>query len=177
MIAQAHQSESRLEKALAFVLNTIGAVTLFALMLITCLDVFGRYVFNMPLTGATELTEFAVGIVVFSVLPIVSWRNEHIVVDMLDRFTGPMVHLIRTLLLNAIMAIALIFVGQRILTLGARSLGYGEVSEYLGIPVGWPINFIGIMCYLTAATLFSFAMLHAINNYKQHKVPHSELYR
>ena len=71
---------------LVFFLHAIAAVTLFSLMLTTCIDVFGRYLFNNPLTGSTELTEIAVGIVVFSVLPVISWRNDHVVVDILDHF-------------------------------------------------------------------------------------------
>ncbi len=52
--------------------HSISAITLFALMLITCIDVVGRYVFNSPFTGSTELIKMAVGIAIFSILPIIS---------------------------------------------------------------------------------------------------------
>ncbi len=162
---------------LALLLNGVASVTLFLLMVITCVDVFGRYVFNHPLTGSTEMVEMSLAILVFAVLPVISWRNEHIVVDLLDSFTPPLVHMLRNILLNIVMAIALYFLGGRILTLGARSLDYGERSEYLGVPLGWTINFIGAMCWLTAVTLLMLGIHRAIKRYHQHKSPEASLYR
>ncbi len=148
-------------KWLAFSLNSLAAFTLFSLMLITCVDVVGRYVFNQPLTGSTELTEIAVGIVVFSVFPIISWQREHIVVDVFDNFISSKLDFIRTVIINIVSAIALFFLGQRIILLGNRSLGYGEVSEYLAIPTGWMMNFIGGICWLTAALLITLGCYRA----------------
>ncbi len=162
---------------LAFFLNLIASVTLFSLMVITCVDVIGRYVFNAPLSGSIELTEMALGILVFAVFPVNAWRNEHIVVDMLDRFTPPIVHLLRTFVLNVIAAIALYFVGQRIITLANRSLSYGEESEYLAIPLGWTMNFIGAMCWLSAIVLLTLGILRAYQRYRHHDVTVGTLYR
>ncbi len=158
---------------LAAILNSIAALVLFALMLITCVDVFGRYLFNAPLLGSTELTEMGLGIIIFASFPIISWHNEHIVVDMLDRFTPPIVHCIRTTLLNLVMAIAFFFLGQRIITLGNRSLSYGEESEYLAIPLGWVINFIGSMLWLTSITLITFGFYRSFHRYREHKAAHA----
>ena len=162
---------------LALVLNLIASVTLFMLMIITCVDVFGRYLFNSPLTGSTELTEMGLCILVFAAFPVISWRNEQIVVDMLDRFTSPAVHMVRTILLNIIAAIALYFLGRHVFKLGFRSLGYGEVSEYLHIPLGWAINFIGAMCWLSAFVLVTLGVVRSIERYIHHKAPIGSLYR
>lgn len=169
--------EKGLARWLALFLNTLASVTLFSLMIVTCIDVFGRYVFNRPLTGSTELIEMSLALLIFAVLPVISWRNEHIVVDLLDSFTPPSVHMVRNILLNIVTAIALYFIGGRILILGSRSLNYGEESEYLGIPLGWTINFIGAMCWLTAVTLLTLGIHRAIKRYTQHKSPEASLYR
>lgn len=169
--------EKGLARWLALFLNTLASVTLFSLMIVTCIDVFGRYVFNRPLTGSTELIEMSLALLIFAVLPVISWRNEHIVVDLLDSFTPPSVHMVRNILLNIVTAIALYFIGGRILILGSRSLNYGEESEYLGIPLGWTINFIGAMCWLTAVTLLTLGIHRAFKRYTQHKSPEASLYR
>lgn len=169
--------EKGLARWLALLLNALASVTLFSLVIITCIDVFGRYIFNRPLTGSTELVEMSLALLVFAVLPVISWRNEHIVVDLLDRFTPPSVHMVRNILLNIVTAVALYFLGGRILKLGSRSLNYGEESEYLGIPLGWGINFIGAMCWLTAVILLTLGMQRAIKHYRQHKSPEASLYR
>ena len=142
-------------RGLVLFLQGLSAITLLALMMITVVDVVGRYVFNHPLTGSTELTEIAVGIVVFSVFPIITWRNEQVVVDILDGFVPPRLHFIRTVLFNLIISGSLLYLGQRIWVLGQRSLSYEEVTEYLGIPSGWMMLFIAVSCWLTAAMTVS----------------------
>ncbi|MDH3760578.1 MAG: TRAP transporter small permease [Gammaproteobacteria bacterium] len=148
-------------------LHGVGAVTLLALMLITCVDVFGRYLFNNPLTGSTELTEIAVGIVIFSVLPVVSWRNDHVVVDILDHFFSRRIHMIRTIVINLLISVALVFLGQRIYVLGQRSLSYGEVTEYLEIPLGWMMIYIAVMCWITALAVVTLGVVRAIFEFRE----------
>lgn len=152
-------------RLLVLFLQAVSAVTLFILMMITCVDVVGRYVFNNPLTGSTELTEMAVGIVIFAAFPIISWRNNHIVVDMLDRFFSARLHMIRTIIINILISIALVFLGYRINFLGTRSLSYGEVSEYLEIPMGWMMYFIGYACWVSAFMVITLGIYRAYQEY------------
>lgn len=151
---------------LVFFLHAIAAGTLFLLMLTTCIDVFGRYLFNNPLTGSTELTEIAVGIVVFSVFPVISWRNDHVVVDILDHFFGAKAHFVRTVVINILISIALVYLGRRIYILGERSLSYEEVTEYLAIPTGWMMVFIAIMCWLSAIMVITLGIYRAFRVYR-----------
>ena len=154
-------------KWLVLFLQAIAAVTLFALMLITCVDVVGRYVFNSPLTGSTELTEIAVGIVVFAVVPVISSRNDHIVVDLLDPLFPARASFIRSVVINIVVCIALIFLGQRINVLAARSLSYGEVTEYLEIPTGWMMHFMGYVCWVTAFLVVTLGIFRAFVDFKR----------
>jgi len=147
---------------LALFLNVVSASVLFILMLLTCVDVIGRYVFNSPLTGSIELTEMAVAAIVFTVFPIISWRGENVVVDLMDRFVSHRIAFIRTIVINLCTSAALLFVGQRIILLGNRSLSYGERSEYLSIPSGWMINFIGLMCWICALLVITVGIYRAL---------------
>ena len=149
-------------RMLAVVLESVSAVTLFALMVITCVDVTGRYLFNKPLSGSTELTELAVGAVIFSAFPLISWRNEHVVVDILDRFVPPAVDKIRNIVFHLCVAAGLVFIGKRIIVLAERSLSHGEVTEFLAIPTGWMIYFFGAMCWLTALMLVTVGVYGSI---------------
>ncbi len=156
-------------RGLVLFLQGLSAFTLLALMMITVIDVTGRYLFNRPLTGSTELTEIAVGIVVFSVFPIITWRNDQVVVDILDGFVPPWLHLLRTLLFNLLISGSLIFLGQRIWVLGQRSLSYEEVTEYLGIPSGWMMLFIAVSCWLTAVMTVSLGNYRAWRQWRQQR--------
>lgn len=157
-------TEKKPVRGLASVLNGLAAVTLMALMIITCIDVFGRYFLNNPLTGSTELTEMSLAILVFAGFPVISWRNDHVVVDIMDKFVTPAADLSRTLIINVICALALLYIGQNVHKLGVRSMSYGEVSEYLAIPTGWVIVFIAVMCW------FSSVMLLTMGNYRAYRI-------
>ncbi len=64
-------------------LSYLGAAALFAMMLLTAADVTGRYVFNKPILGAFELTEFLVLILIFSFLAPTQAHKSHVSVDLL----------------------------------------------------------------------------------------------
>lgn len=162
-------------KWLAFLLELISAVTLFSLMTITCVDVVGRYLFNNPLTGSTELTEMALAIVVFSVLPMISWRNDHVVVDLLDRFVPPFLNMLRSYAFNLAIAVALVFLGQRISVLAKRSISYEEVSEYLAIPMGWIMHFIAYACWITAFMVLTLGIYRAFREYRQSAITNARI--
>ena len=142
----------------------VASLALFFLMCLTCVDVVARYGFNRPVTGSTELTEIAVAVVVFSCLPVVTWRNEHIVVDLFDRFFSPRWHTARLIVIHLVCVAALGFLGQRVAVLAARALDHGELSEYLAIPVGYVIGFIAAMCWVTAALVLLFGITRVVQS-------------
>jgi TRAP-type C4-dicarboxylate transport system permease small subunit len=66
------------------VVQVVPALLLLGIALLTCADVVLRYVFNAPIAGALELTEFAMAAVIFAALPLVTLRRENVVIDLLD---------------------------------------------------------------------------------------------
>jgi len=85
---------SRIESGLHLVnriMVYIAAVALFGMMMITVVDITGRYVFSKPISGAWELVSFTlVGASAFA-LGYCQIRKGHIRVDfLLKRFPGKM---------------------------------------------------------------------------------------
>lgn len=88
----------------------IGGLVMVAITLITTGSILGRWLFNSPLLGDTELVEFAMAIAVAAFLPICQWKRGNIIVDffttgvrartreLLDRFGALMVALMMALL-------------------------------------------------------------------------------
>lgn len=60
-----------------------ATIVLGLMMLLTVADVFLRYFFNSPITGATEMTEFMLVIVVFPALAWCAISGMHVKVDLL----------------------------------------------------------------------------------------------
>ncbi|GGB84011.1 hypothetical protein GCM10011352_07320 [Marinobacterium zhoushanense] len=142
---------------LAFLLEALAGALLLALVLLTCVDVFGRYFFGNAVDGATEMTEIALAIIVFAEIPVITWRGTHVVIDVLDNLFGRWVKGLETL--SALLIAAMLYLlGDTIMTQAARSLRRNVTTEYLHIPVGDIIQYIGIMCWLTAACTLSWGI-------------------
>jgi len=134
-----------------FAANTVAAVSLAAMVVLTTVDVIGRYFFNAPLNGATEMTEFGIALVVFSALPAVTWSGKHIVVDLLDKFFSPRFKRLQKITVNLLFAVCLSALGARIWFLADRAGRRGVVSEYLSIPLSGIQYYIAVICFVTAA--------------------------
>lgn len=61
----------------------VGAAALFFMMILTTLDVAGRYLFNSPILGVFEMTEFLVLILIFSFLAYAQSNKAHVAVELL----------------------------------------------------------------------------------------------
>jgi TRAP-type C4-dicarboxylate transport system permease small subunit len=76
------------ERRAEVLLGVAAATILFAMMLLTVVDVVARYAFNRPLRGAVEVTELLLLVLIFAGLPLVSFGDEHAVMDFIDRVLG-----------------------------------------------------------------------------------------
>lgn len=65
------------------------AAALFAMMVITCVDVVGRYVVNRPFPGSAELVQYLMVTTIFVALPVVTLRGEHISISLIESALGP----------------------------------------------------------------------------------------
>lgn len=140
---------------------TVASVALFALMTLTFADVLMRSLFNAPIQAATELIRIGIALVVFAALPVLSGREQHIAVDLLD---GPFARLGLQRWRDGLVALAcgamLWLPATRVIDLAERARDYGDVTEYLSIPtfyIGW---FIAIMTFLSSLALIVRGLLH-----------------
>ena len=64
--------------------EVVTALLLFAMMMLTFVDVIGRYVFTAPIFGAAEMIQFLLAMTIFGGLCLVNARDEHITVELFD---------------------------------------------------------------------------------------------
>lgn len=141
----------------------LACAALFTLMVMTFADVLLRSALNAPIEAASELTRVLMAVIVFSVLPIISATGEHISVDLsdglFDRFG---LGRARDALVHVACGVMLIWPAQRVWVLAERARDYGDVTEYLGMPlfyIGW---FIAASVALTALVLVVTGVIHAV---------------
>ena len=75
---------SRLALRLETLLGLAAGAVLFAMMMLTFVDVVGRYVLNRSIPGGFEITQIMMAMLIFAGLPLVSRRAEHVTVDLVD---------------------------------------------------------------------------------------------
>lgn len=131
----------------------VSGMTLFALMVMTFCDVVMRSAFNAPIEAASDLTLIFMAVIVFTVLPVVSGRGEHIAVDLLDGFFGPMAGRLRDGLISLICGVCLYWPAERCMVLAERARSYGDLTEFLNIPQFYPAWLVAICTALTAVAL------------------------
>ena len=76
------------ERRVEGLLGVAASAILMAMMLLTFIDVVARYVFRRPVRGAFEVTELMLLVLIFAGLPLVSFTDEHAVMDFVDRVLG-----------------------------------------------------------------------------------------
>lgn len=121
-------------KKLSTGIGYVGSIALFSMMLLTTADVVGRYLFNKPLVGAYEITEFLVLIVIFSFISNAQAHKNHVSVDLLFTKFPKKIRFISNLL-NHIACLALMGLISWMSFLKAMELKeVGEASPNLVIP-------------------------------------------
>jgi TRAP-type C4-dicarboxylate transport system permease small subunit len=118
------------------VLEALIALVLFAIMLLTGVDVIGRYGFNRPVGGADEVIATGMALLIFGSLPIVALRSEQITIDTAVGWLGERARDVQARLVNLIGAAVLAYLAWRLVGLAERMSRSGEHSSLLHISYG-----------------------------------------
>jgi TRAP-type C4-dicarboxylate transport system permease small subunit len=119
------------------------------MMLLTFVDVVARYVFNRPVRGAFEVTELLLLVLIFAGLPLVSYADEHVTMDFIDRLVGRGararlergVHVVTTALMLGL--------AWLVWLKADRIWGYRDATDVLRIVYGPFVYFMAVMIGLT----------------------------
>ncbi|GGB34016.1 C4-dicarboxylate ABC transporter permease [Roseibium aquae] len=143
------------------ILQSAAGALLFAMMVLTFIDVWGRYIFNSPLAGAFEITELMMATLIFAGLPLVTVQREHVSVDLLDFWMPKGLQIVRDNLINLLCAGMLGILSHRLWLKAVEQVSYGDQTAALNIPVA-PVTFFmsfstalscAALLFMTAATL------------------------
>jgi len=133
------------------ILGGAASAILLAMMVLTVVDVVGRYVLNRPVRGAFEITELMLVVLIFAGLPLVSYADEHAVMDFIDRLLGPAWKRALWRVVQAACA-AFMFLLARLVWLKAdRIWAYRDATDVLRIPYGPFVYFMAVMIGLAGA--------------------------
>jgi len=133
---------------LELLLNLFLALVLFALMVLRCVDVAGRYVFNAPVPGTSELTGLGLCLLIFGALPVVTAHSEHVSVGLLEMLIGHRSRAIERVMLLATSLVALALMAWRLWDKAQTLAAYGDGTSYLNVPLAPFAYFMSVMSAL-----------------------------
>jgi TRAP-type C4-dicarboxylate transport system permease small subunit len=141
---------TRLDGVMEPLLGAIAGVLLFCMMTLTFIDVTLRYLFNAPLQGSFEITELMLVVLIFAALPLVSRREEHVVMDFLDRFLPLGIYRALRVLEHIVSAAAMIGMGCLMWSKASKLAAYGDTTAVLRIGLAPYVYAIAVLIFITA---------------------------
>lgn len=138
-----------MKKLLETLSGALAGIALFAIMVLTFLDVGGRKLLDNSITGSLELTELLMVVVIFGALPLVSERGEHVVFDSLDPLLPKFIKIVQRALVHLLCALALLALGWLMWKTGNDFMGTRETTAQLKIIKAPFIYGMGLLCAFT----------------------------
>lgn len=132
------------------VLAALAGFALFAMMMLTVVDVFGRKFLGDSLVGSLELTELAMLVLIFCALPLASLAGEHVVLDLLDSVLSDSLKRWQQVISNLISAFLMTAVGWFLFDRAARTASMGDETAQLAIPIAPFHNAAAVLVLVTA---------------------------
>ena len=141
----------KLRHLLVTLCGLMAALALFAIMLLTLMDVSGRKLLSASVPGSLELTELLMVAVIFAGLPLVSLQGEHVVFDALDNRLPPVWLRVQRAVVDALCAGLLAGLAGLMWVKGGQMASYGDITAQLKLPIGPFVYAMALLCGLTAA--------------------------
>jgi TRAP-type C4-dicarboxylate transport system permease small subunit len=142
--------DQALRGVLEWLCGSLAALALFALMILTLVDVSGRKALSESVPGSLEMSELLMVVVIFAGLPMVSLAGEHVVFDSLDPWLPRWLRRAQGVLVDAACAIALFGLAWLMWTKAGEMAGYGETTAQLRLPKAPFVYGMSVLCAVTA---------------------------
>ena len=131
------------------VLGLAASAILLGMVLLTVVDVVGRYLLSRPVPGSFEVTELLLLVLIFAGLPLVSRADEHVVMDVVDRVIGPRRSAVLQRLVHALSAAVMLLLAWLVWLKAGKIAAYGDVTDVLRIAYGPFVYFMAVMIGLS----------------------------
>lgn len=139
-----------MRRLLSALCGGLAAAALFAIMVLTLVDVGGRKLLSQSVPGSLELTELLMVVVIFAALPLVSLRGEHVLFDSLDPLLPPWLRRLQQLAVDLFCAAALFGLAWLMWDKARQMAQYGDVTAQLKMPLGPFVYLMSLLCATTA---------------------------
>jgi len=113
----------------------LAVVALVALMMVTVVDVFMRYLFNRPIRGSFDAVEGLLLIFVFNSMAATFFSRRNIVIDIIDSFIPRRSSAALIAIADVLSVLVLALLMWAMWVPATQSYAYGELKQDLGLPI------------------------------------------
>ena len=139
--------------------NMVASAALVVMMLLTCADIFMRYVFSSPITGTYDLVSLLGAVLASFAMPYTMLKKGHVAVEILiQSLSRGQQLLIETLTHLLGISLFLVLVRQAI-NLSKDMKAAGEVTPTLLLPF-YPILYCMALCFFGLCLAILVNLLH-----------------
>ena len=139
-------------------LVVFASIVLFVIMWLTVVDVVLRYN-NISITGLFEVIEVLMGILVFAGVPIITAKDGHVAVTILDTFVGRRLRLVQKISVNLICLTVLSTFAWLLWVKADGLAGYNDVTLFARIPLAPVCYFMSVMTFISIPIQFAMVFL------------------
>jgi TRAP-type C4-dicarboxylate transport system permease small subunit len=140
---------ARWERRVEAILGLAASSILLGMMLLTFVDVVARYLFSRPVRGAFEMTELMLLVLIFAGLPLVSYADEHALMDFIDRLLPARGRRWLERAVQAVCAAVMFLLAWLVWLKADRIWAYRDATDVLRILYGPFVYFMAVMIGLT----------------------------
>jgi TRAP-type C4-dicarboxylate transport system permease small subunit len=147
------------------VLKLIGAIALTAMMMLTVVDVIGRY-FKSPIFGSVELVGFLATIVVAAALPYTYKMDGHVGVEILVRLLSEKAQAWIDILTRSLTLVLFALITWQMFLYGEDIYKTGEVSMNLEFPIYYIVYLLAFGLLIFTVTILE-TIFHDIKKLRE----------
>lgn len=134
------------------VLEIFSATLLFLMMMLTFVDVIGRYVFTAPVFGAAEMIQFLLAMTIFGGLSLVNAHDDHISVELFEPALDRWIPRTRRILVQVFSVIVMTIIAWELTQFAIEAHRLGQITVVLE----WPLVIVaGAVAALSVVSLLA----------------------
>tara|TARA_R110000850_G_scaffold168543_1_gene293547 strand:+ start:65947 stop:66450 length:504 start_codon:yes stop_codon:yes gene_type:complete len=150
------ESHQGITAVLERLLGVLSALPVAVIVIVTFIDVFARYLFSAPLKGSMEIVEYAMALLIFTALPLVTRKRQHVSVSLIDNWVKGQAKRLKMTMCDALSAAALWLLAWRLWAQAVEDWDVGTQTEVLGLlnaPLNFSLAFLAAVAGLVALGL------------------------
>lgn len=133
-------------------LETLGSLVLAAMMLLTFLDVIGRYLLGAPIFGASEMISTMLALTIFIGLGIANGRDKHIVVELFDQRVRKLAPGLYDILVQGLSILAMCLIVYVLFEQAVDAVRIGSTTVVLEWPLAWITGAVAALAALSVVS-------------------------